>query len=118
MDRVDLDEHRAAARGLDCGVAIEPAVDGELLEAQTVQRLDVGHGRLEEGELVAFEVLAQGEAEHRLRLEPAPVQQLDPEIDVAVGLRPGAVLGVERMRGGRRCRGGIVDEGEGGRHRS
>ena len=63
-----------------------------------VERFEVFQRHLEEGELVALEILGEGEAEHRLRGAPEGVQHLDPEIDVAVRLRPHALGVVQRMR--------------------
>ena len=83
---VCLDDHRPAEIELLDDVLGERAVDHELLHLEPVQPGEVFGRRLEERPLVAFEVDRDAEREHRQRLESLGVQQLDPEIRVAVGL--------------------------------
>lgn len=116
VEAVDLDEDRVAAGDLHGGLALQAVVDREFLDLQAVEPFEIGGEGLEEGELVAFEVLAQGEAEHRLRHEAAGMQEFDPEIDVAVRLRPDAVEGVQGMRGVAGRSRGLRHQGEGGGH--
>ena len=61
------------------------------------QRAQVLGGELEERPLVALEVGAEGEGGGGHRVEAEGVQHLDPHVDVAVGLGPDPVDGVQRV---------------------
>jgi hypothetical protein len=65
-------------------------VGQHLVDIDAEQPLEVGVGRLEIRELVALPVGAGDEPEHRQRLVPAGVEQLDQHVGVAVGLQVGA----------------------------
>lgn len=54
-------------------------------------------GELEESPLIAFEVAFQCECSRRQRIEIERMEHLDPEVHVAIRLRPCAVQRVERM---------------------
>ena len=62
------------------------AVDDELLYLEPVQTPPVFRRRLEERPLVTLEVDRHAESEHGQRLEALGVQELDPDVGVAVGL--------------------------------
>ena len=98
IEAVDLDERQAVAPDLLADLCLEALVDRELLDPEPEERLDVLGQELEEGELIALEVLRDGEAERRLGVEADGAQDLDPEIDIAVGLLPLPVGPVQRVR--------------------
>ena len=81
---VRLDDHRPAETELLEDVLGERAVDDELLHLEPVQACEILGRRLEERPLVAFEVDHGAERQHGQRLEPLGMQQLDPEVGVAV----------------------------------
>ena len=97
MKRVDLDEHDPSERYLLDDVSHDRPPDRELLYVDAVQVLKISERRLEERPLIALEVWKQREAHARQRIEPQRVQQLDPEVDVAVGLGPGSIGRVKRV---------------------
>ena len=88
--------HKALRLRLD--TVFERVVDREFLHLRAVQVLDVFERKLEERELVALEVLGHREGERGARIESHAVQDLDPQIDVAVGLLPHPVALMERVR--------------------
>ena len=97
MERIDFDERRTAQRQLLLDVRDERPPDVQLEDVDAVQRVEIGERKLEERPLVAFEIDGKRERQRRERLDARGVQQLDPEVDVAVGLRPGAVAAVKGM---------------------
>jgi hypothetical protein len=108
--RVDLDDHRSPELQLDRDVLGQRPVDDELLHLQPVESREILERRLEERPLVALEVDCDAVREHRERLEAVSMEQLDPEIRVAVRLRELAVGEMERMRS---VGGGLESELEG-----
>src|SRR6266487_6045475 len=71
--------------------------DGKLLHVQSVKFVHVKQWTLEKRPLVAFEVDRQRKRQRRNRLIAERVQQLDPDIHVAVRLGPGASLLMDRV---------------------
>src|SRR2546421_8470578 len=71
--------------------------DGKLLHVQSVQFVRVKQRTLEKCPLVALEVDGQRKRQRRNRLIAERVQQLDPDIHVAVRLGPGASLLMDRV---------------------
>src|SRR5438046_8744874 len=71
--------------------------DGKLLHVQSVKFIHVKQWTLEKRPLVAFEVDRQRKRQRRNRLIAERVQQLDPDIHVAVRLGPGASLLMDRV---------------------
>ncbi len=112
VEAVHLDEAEAPARDLRFDMALHPVEDGKLGRADAVERFEVFQRHLEEGELVALEILCQRETEHRLGPGAEGVQHLDPEVDIAVCLRPRALGVVQRVRPVGRG----VEPGEDGSH--
>ena len=98
VEAVDLDEHEAAALDLLQHMGFERVVEREFLHANAIELVEVGERNLEEGELVAFEVLQHGEAEPCRRLSTEGMQDADPQIGIAIGLRPVARAGIELVR--------------------
>jgi hypothetical protein len=92
VEAVDFDQHRAAARGLLDRVRFDGIVDREFLHDSAIQRLEILQRELEEGELVALEILCQRKTERRFRRKTTRGQKLDPQIDIAIRLRPVAAL--------------------------
>ena len=80
------------------GVVEGGAPDVHLGHLQPEERPEILGRELEEGPLVALEVGADGEGGRGQGIETQGVEQLDPEIDVAIGLGPRPLGGVERMR--------------------
>ena len=109
---VHLDEAEPPPGDLLGDVGLDAVEDGKFGDADAVKLFKVLQGHLEEGQLVALEILRQGEAEHGLRPGAERGEHLDPQIDIAVGFRPHAIARMQRMRrvGGRiqsgedRCR--------------
>ena len=62
-----------------------------------VEPLEILGRWFEERPLIALEVHPHEVAEHRQRLEPAGVDQLEHDVGVAVGLRVDRCVGVQRM---------------------
>ena len=65
-------------REQDVDVVGERPVDGELLDLDAVERLEVGERGLEERPLVALPVDGRAERQHRRGLQPVRVEELDP----------------------------------------
>ena len=95
--RVGLHDEQPTELELLLGVVERRAPDVELGHLQPEERAQVLGRELEEGPLVALEVRAEGEGGGGQRVEAEGVEQLDPQIDVAVGLRPRPLAGVQRM---------------------
>ena len=92
---VDLDQHRSAAPELRHRLRLDRIEDRQLLNRKAEEALQVLERELEEGEVVALEILQHREGERRLGGMAECRQQLDPEVDVAVGLRPDPVAAVQ-----------------------
>ena len=116
--RIDLDRAQPAEEELLDDMVDDRLPNVQLGDLEPEQRAEILGRELEEGPLVALEVGAEGEAPRGQRVEPQGVQHLDPHVDVAVGLRPGPLDGVEAMGtelvGGERKEGG----GHGGKGRA
>ena len=67
------------------------ATDGSKLSKKAVDSA-IKLAALCGAELIALKVLRQREAEHGLRVGAEARQNLDPKVDIAVGLRPHALL--------------------------
>ena len=76
----------------------EIVIDGEFENMRAVKGAQILERELEEGELVALEVLRHREAKSGARLAAERGENLDPEVDVAVGFGPLAIGAVQRMR--------------------
>ena len=64
----------------------------QLEDLDAVERVEVGERKFEERPLIAFEIHGERERQRGQRLDAARVQQLDPEVDVAVRFGPGALV--------------------------
>jgi hypothetical protein len=69
----------------------ERAPDLQLLHVEAVEVEQLALRRLEERPLIALEVDRERAGQHRERLEPAGVRELDHQVGVAVGLGPRAI---------------------------
>ena len=94
---VHLDEAETATRDLLGHMGLDAIEDRQFRDADAVQIFEVFQRHLEEGQLVAFEVLGQREAEHGLGREAECCQNLDPQIDIAIGFRPHAFARMQCM---------------------
>ncbi len=97
VKRIHLDQAETAARDLRFDVTLDAVEDRKFADANAVERFEVFERYLEEGELIPFEILRQRKAQHRFGRQPERVQDFDPEIDIAVGFRPHALAGMQRM---------------------
>ncbi len=70
----------------------------KLRRPNAIKGFEVFQRHLEEGELVALEILCQRETEHGFRSDTQCCQYFDPEIDIAVGFRPDTRLGMQSVR--------------------
>ncbi|MNR07971.1 hypothetical protein D3C85_1241050 [compost metagenome] len=93
-------QHRVAAPDLLDEMRLQRIVERHFLHHGAVQPLDVVGRVFEEGEVIALEILRDGEGQRGARLEPPAVEQFDPQVDVAVGLLPDHVLAMQRVRRG------------------
>ncbi len=98
VEAVDLDDHHAAAARLLDDVGLERVVEREFLHLQSELLEEILQRELGEGEVVALEILGGGEAQRRGGILVQRVEDLDPDVDVAVGLRPVARAGMQRVR--------------------
>jgi hypothetical protein len=98
VPRVDLDEDGPSQAQLLLDVLGQGAVGQHLVNVDAEEPVEVAVGRLEVGELVAFPVGAEDEAEHRERLVAALVQQFDEDVGIAIGLQVGAARLVHGVR--------------------
>jgi hypothetical protein len=79
------------------GVVERRAPDVELGYLQPEEGAQILGGELEERPLVALEIRAEREGGGGQGVEAEGVEQFDPQIDVAVGLRPRPLTCVQRM---------------------
>src|ERR1700730_8374322 len=73
--------------------------DVQLLDIEPVESLEVFVRRLEERPLVALEVDRHRERHHRVGLETQSVDQLDPDVDVAILLGPDTLRRMQVVTG-------------------
>ncbi len=97
-ETVDFGEHQTAARHLLHHVAFERVVEREFGDLEAEEFAKIFERHLGEGEVVALEILRDGEAERGRRIAAERVEDLDPDVGVAVRLRPIARAGVQRVR--------------------
>lgn len=69
VEGVELEQHQPAERDLLLDMADQVVIERELRHPEAVERLEILERRLEEGELVALEILRDREAESRGGLE-------------------------------------------------
>ena len=79
------------------GMLDERPPDVELLHVDTVELAELIVRRLEEGPLIAFEVDGDRERHDRKWLETERMEQLNPNVDVAILLHPDALFGMQRV---------------------
>src|SRR5262249_23510941 len=75
-----------------------PAPRLQLLGVEAVGVPQLGERGLVEGPLVALEVDGGRERQARDRIQAERVEELEPDVDVAVGLHPAAAVAVQRVR--------------------
>ncbi len=97
-EAIDFEDHQAPAPRLLDDMRLEAIVECDLLHLQAELLLQVLERKLLEGEVVAFEILRDGEAEGGGRVLVHRIEDLDPHVDVAIGLRPVARAVVQWMR--------------------
>src|SRR5665213_24614 len=102
--RIDLYGEQATPAELVENVLDQGPPNGHLRHIDAVQRAQVFGWVLEESPLVAFEVSTQCARARGYRVEIEAVQDLDPQIEVAVGLGPCAIDAVQSVRLKRRQR--------------
>ena len=95
---VDLDDHHAIAARLLDDVGFERVVEREFLHLQPELQGKIVERKLGEGEVVALIILRGGEAQRRGGILVERGEDLDPDVDVAVRLRPVARAGMQRVR--------------------
>ena len=88
VEGVDLHHRKPAAADLRRHLRLEPVEHRQFLDLHAVEPLQIRRRELEEGEVVALEVLRHGEAEGGGRFVAGRMEHLDQEIDIAVRLRP------------------------------
>ncbi len=94
-EAVHLDQAESATVDLGGDVGLHRVIQRQFGHHDAVEALQILQRDLEEGELIALVVLGDGETEHRLRCRAVGGKQFDPQIDIAVGLRPGAIGAVQ-----------------------
>src|SRR4051812_1841332 len=97
MERIDFNDGGASHRELLVNVVYQPAPDVQLDDLDPIEGIEIGEREFEEGPLVPLEVDRNRERQGRVRIETSRVQQLYPQIDVAVRLEPDAVIRMDRM---------------------
>ena len=96
--RVDLEQHKATAPRLLDDVRLQRVVDRQLLHLEPELLGEILEREFLKGEVVALEVLRDGEAERGGRVLVHRVEDFDPHVDVAIGLRPVARAVVQQVR--------------------
>src|SRR5262249_27457150 len=91
-ERIKLAENRPAQRDLLINVRGQGTPNGEFLDVQAIEAIEIGEAKLEKGPLVAFEIDRQGEGQGGDRFEAEAVEKLNKDIDVTIRLGPNAVL--------------------------
>ncbi len=102
---VDFHQRHASALDLRRHMRLDAVVDRQFADPHAMQQREILERKLEKGELVALEIERRREAEAGARIVAARVQKLDPQINVAIRLRPvarGVVQRVRAMGGGRK----------------
>ena len=94
---IGLDAEQLACPEVLDRVGQHRAPDGEFLDVDAIERTQIAQRRFEEGPLVTFEIHPEHERQARARLQALRVEQLDPQVGVAVLLDPDAVGAVQRM---------------------
>ncbi|MCY1240485.1 hypothetical protein D3C72_1212630 [compost metagenome] len=85
---VELDHDEMAARGLRRHVRLERVVQCQRMGGQPVEPLQVGHREAALREMIGLEILAHCARQRGDRWQLESVQQLDPQVDMAVDVRP------------------------------
>src|SRR6202034_1706813 len=92
---VDLDEDKPSTLDLLDRMGFKCVVDRQLLHAHAEERFEVFERKLEEGELIAFEILGASKAKPGRGRAPERVENADPQVGIAIGLRPVAAAGMQ-----------------------
>jgi hypothetical protein len=85
---VDFHHHDIAAAGLRGHVALERVIQRQRMDAQSEQPLEIGLGYPALREMIRLERLPYGARQRRDRWQVQAMQQFDPQIDMAVDVRP------------------------------
>jgi hypothetical protein len=94
---VYLDDYGSTQEQLFGNVNRQRQPDVQLEHVNAVQVLEIGRRELEERPLIALHVDTEGEGQGSQGLGAGGVEQLDPEVHVAVRFRPGSVGPVKCM---------------------